>query len=218
MGIFLSMSCVARRSPRQVEHALKTFAAKKRMEFSPSEDGNEGDFLCLIDSLQGHVTALYPDNFYFCSDASEHLSSRLKTSVFAFHIHDGDFWMFELYTKGRQVDQFNPMPDYWDENLPIEEVAHWRGDPARVAQYWPGVKEEDLRNYLVRWDRQDPDPPKAYPEDEHRIGEDMQLFDFMSKLGLDYPYNREPLIDRGNSETKQARRRSFRFKGPQSRP
>jgi len=39
----------------------------------------------------------------------------------------------------------------------------------------------------VRWDLDEPEPLKAYPDDEFSAGEDWQLVDFMRKLGLVYP-------------------------------
>jgi hypothetical protein len=102
------------------------------------------------------------------------------------HIHDGDLWMYVLYVDGKDVDRFNPDPEYWGE-LSDEERRKWAGNAEVLAQYWNGIRAEDVSRYLTTWDPEDPNPLKAYPDDEFSIGSDWQVVDFMKKLGLIYP-------------------------------
>ncbi len=56
-----------------------------------------------------------------------------------------------------------------------------------LLRHWPKIRAEQIKNYLVHWDLDELGDKKAYPDDQHSIGEDWQLVDFMKKLGLDYP-------------------------------
>jgi len=55
-------------------------------------------------------------------ESSAFLSRELQAPVFSFHIHDGDLWMYILHVNGLAVDQFNPVPDYWDDQISSEEI------------------------------------------------------------------------------------------------
>lgn len=94
--------------------------------------------------------------------------------------------MYVLYYKGEVVDQFNPIPDYWDEDLSDQEAASWQGNAATVADYVPAAQVSAIENYLVRWDLDALRPSKAYPTDEY-MQEEWQLLDFMKCLQLPYP-------------------------------
>jgi hypothetical protein len=94
--------------------------------------------------------------------------------------------MYELYVNGKTVDQFNPIPDYWSDEMSEEEKASWGGNAAIVAKRCPGVREESIEKYLVRWHLDDLDRGKAYADDEFGL-EDWQMVDFMRKVGLPYP-------------------------------
>jgi hypothetical protein len=132
---------------------------------------------------------LYPGNFFDWDNAAQFLSERLGKPVFSFHIHDGDLWMYVLYDKGKVVDQFNPVPDYWQE-LDDTERHSWQGNPSEVARRVPGLTIEQISRYLKQWGDEvfeSGERKKAYPTDQFYYGDDWQLVDFMAKLGLDYP-------------------------------
>jgi hypothetical protein len=121
-------------------------------------------------------------------DAAAFLSGELKAPVFSFHIHDSDLWMYILYADGADVDQFNPVPEYWDDTIDEDERDYWKGDSSVLTSYLPHINPADIENYLVHWDEDmDPDA-KAYPDDEYHF-EDFQLTDFMRKLQLPFPLN-----------------------------
>lgn len=95
--------------------------------------------------------------------------------------------MYVLFSKGEQVDQFNPVPDYWDEKVSDAERRAWAGNAAIVAQHWPGVMPESIRNYLSEWDLEEEDSDNAYADDEFPYNDCWQVTDFMCRLGLVYP-------------------------------
>jgi len=94
--------------------------------------------------------------------------------------------MYVLFVNGEPVDQFNPIPDYWDENMTDEDIESWKGDASVVARYAGNIQSSAIANYLTRWDLEAEEPVKAYPDDEFD-NEDWQLLDFMKKIGLPYP-------------------------------
>jgi hypothetical protein len=187
MGMFLSMSGVVGASSADVLAALKAFAAQKSLvcelaEGSPGESG-----IGIISGGNDSCTVLYPEDFLDWDQASEHLSAALSKPVFSFHIHNGDLWMYVLFHEGQPVDRFNPVPAYWEEHLPQEELDLWRGNAELVSQLVPSVAAEAIAKYLITWDLEDMTTSKAYPEDEFPINDCWQVSDFMKKLGLDYP-------------------------------
>lgn len=133
------------------------------------------------------VVVSYPHDFYNWDEASEHLSLALNTTVFSLHIHDGDLWMYVLFEGGEEVDRFNPIPDYFSDELEPEELSSWAGDPALIARVWPDVEVSEIERYLTFWDLDDEAAGKAYDEDEHSYHDCWQLVDFMKKLGLPAP-------------------------------
>ena len=201
MGTFLMMSGIANTRKGEVEDALRNLTIK-RLVGAPSPTGKENEASLIAESDQGNVTIVYQDRWIDWEDTSKQLSELLKKPVFELHIHDGDLWMYTLYANGQEVDRFNPIPDYWEE-LSEADRKSWSGDAAVVSRYWPNVSQEQISNYLVRWNVDDEDEigAKAYPEDEFGRGEDWQIMDFMAKVGLVYPDDeQEPMIEPGQPE------------------
>lgn len=153
---------------------------------------SDNDNCCIIEEANGNTTVFYPDGYIEWDDSSEFISKELNASVFSFHIHDGDLWMYLLYNNGKVVDQFNPIPDYWDANLSEEEIESWKGNAGILTKHVHYIRPGEVEKYLVRWDLEEEENSKAYPTDEF-AKEEWQLVDFMSKLKLPYP-----LDDGGN--------------------
>ncbi len=96
--------------------------------------------------------------------------------------------MYVFFVNGETIDQFNPLPDYWQESVSEEEVESWKGNAGLIVKYLSDINQADFEKYLVRWDLDKEEPSKAYPDDEF-TDEDWQLLDFMKKLKLPYPLN-----------------------------
>lgn len=192
MGLFLMLTGIADCSVDEAEAALQAFATEKSGIFAPIDEENrvnEEEELTVSHSPSGHITIVYPSSIANWDEASQFLSATLHKSVFSLHIHDGDFWMYVFYVDGEQIDQFNPIPDYWGD-MSEEELDDWKGSAALLCRFWPDAKEGQIANYFARWDIDDEESyaVKAYPEDEFER-EDWQMIDFMNKVGLVYPFN-----------------------------
>jgi len=188
MGLFLSLSGVIGKSQDNVVNCLGEFVSLAGGSIIPQQLSFMNDNCCIIKSTGSNVSVLYPNNFYDWDDASAYLSQRLQAPVFSFHIHDGDMWLYVLYVNGEIEDRFNPIPDYWDDKLPEDELDSWKGNVEVVTKYVPGLHKDAIAKYLVRWDLEDEKPNKAYETDSYSR-EDWQLVDFMQKLNLVFPLN-----------------------------
>jgi hypothetical protein len=194
VGEFLAMSGVSKASRRDVLRCLEEFTLSHNGKLAAAPGGEPYERLILTGEDFGPITVMYPGDFFGWDEASRYLSEALGVPVISLHIHDGDLWMYVLYRDGEEVDQFNPIPDYWTEKLTPEERSSWAGDANVVAENWEGVDAASIEKYLVTWDLDDDEPGKAYEEDGHAIGDCWQLADFMRKLGLIYPVD-----DRGRA-------------------
>lgn len=193
MGLFLAMSGVANSGRTAVEEALRAYASERGGALQAlAASADLSDALLIADSVS-HVTVVYPGEFVQWDDASEYLSRKLGTSVVSLHIHDEDLWMYVLFAEGEQVDQFNPIPEYWG-NLTKNEKQVWEGNAAVVAQHWPGAAPESIREYLCEWDLEADESDLAYADDQFTYNDCWQVTDFMRRLGLVYPID-----DQGNT-------------------
>jgi hypothetical protein len=193
MGNFLAISSIIGKTKNEVITSLTNYAIS--VNGGLQEESNidsSTDNCCIIDEENGNVSVFYPNGYLEWDDSSAYLSKELNATVFSFHIHDGDFWMYVLYNNGQIIDQFNPIPDYWDETISDEEMESWKGNANILAQYLKNVTPRDIDKYLVKWDLEEEETEKAYSTDEYGQ-EEWQLIDFMNKLTLPYP-----LDDNGN--------------------
>ena len=168
---------------------LRAFATENHGSIEKADLTTDDDHCMVIREGDSGITVMYPGNFFDWDKVAQFISRRLERPVFSFHIHDGDLWMYLLYDKGEVVDQFNPLPDYWQE-LDGEERRTWQGNPAEVARRIPGLSVEQIAKYLAPWGDEvfeSAERKKAYPTDQFCYGSDWQLFDFMGKLGLEHP-------------------------------
>ena len=193
MGNFLALTSVIGKTKNEVVTSLTNYANSVSGGLQQENNiDSDTDNCCIIDEQNGNVSIFYPNGYLEWDDSSAFISKELNATVFSFHIHDGDFWMYVLYQNGQIVDQFNPVPDYWDDNISDEEIASWKGNADIIVQLIKGIKKSDIDKYLVKWDLENEEAEKAYTTDEFGQ-EDWQLTDFMNKLNLPYP-----LDDNGN--------------------
>jgi hypothetical protein len=133
------------------------------------------------------VSVLDPAGFTDGDELSEYISKELRCPVFSLDIHAGDLWMFRLFDLGAEVAWFNPRPDYWGE-ISDAERQKWSGDASVVTAHIPGLSANSISRYFVPWTEDIASSQiKAYSDDKSHIGEDWQMVDFMTRLGLIYP-------------------------------
>ena len=190
MGMFLSLSGIIGRNQEEVTGALVNYTWETGGGLEPQTSGRGHKNRCVVQEANGNTTVAYPDDFTSWDDASAFLSKELQAPAFSLHIHDGDLWMYVLYVNGEVVDRFNPVPDYWEDNLSEADMDSWKGNAGTVAQYVPGLDPVAIEKYLIRWGFTADPNNKAYPDDKHD-DEDWQLLDFMRKIGLPYPFTED---------------------------
>lgn len=188
MGMFLSMTSVVGKAKSEVVNSLANYAKSVGGGLEKENLAIDNNNCCVIKEAYGNTTIFNPYAYLEWDKSSHFISESLNAVVFSFHIHDGDLWMYTLFVNGEIVDQFIPIPDYWDENITEEEIKSWRGDPLTVAKFATSVTPADIERYLVRWDMEAEESKKAYANDDFGQ-EDWQLLDFMRKLSLPYPLN-----------------------------
>ncbi len=193
MGLFLSMSGIIGTSPDAIVETIRDYAVANGGIFEHVPNPSASWDGMVIGESNGNVTVIYPAEFLDWQPLSAELSQSLNAPVFFLHIHDGDLWMYELFVQGNVVDRFNPIPAYWSDDMPESEIKFWFGNPAVISRWCPGVSEESIKAYLVRWDLSNPNPGKAYKDDEFGFI-DWQLTDFMRKLRLPYPIDNQGRI------------------------
>jgi hypothetical protein len=182
MGLFAALSGVIGSQTDRVRQEIRAYVQSGRLrEQLPKRD--RGTIL----QTANNVTVLYPASFCNWDDVSQFMSEKLPTSVFSFHIHDGDLWMFVLFQNGSRVTQFNTVPNYWEE-LDAAGLATWTADPRKVADA-ARVSAEEVAPYLVRWNDEDLEQPSHFARvgDRFPRGSEWQVTDFMLRLGFQYP-------------------------------
>jgi len=115
-------------------------------------------------------------------DSAGRLSEAVDCPVMGLYIYDDDFWGYDLWQKGKALDQFASLPGYFDEDSP----PNMPGNAQTVARCF-GVEPERVERYLIPWDREAMDGDVyAYDGDQTVIGDTWQMADFMNALGFDF--------------------------------
>lgn len=119
------------------------------------------------------------------------LSKKLNVPVFQFHIHDGDFWIYQLFVSGELKDKHNPIPDYY-EKLSEQEKKKWKGNP-KVLSKILNVEVSKIEPYLIFWnENKSKSRRKAFSEDQSPIANEWAMIDFQKKFGIVYPDFEKP--------------------------
>jgi hypothetical protein len=189
MGLFLDLLGIASSDSQAVELALRQYVNEHggRLVLENTA-GGDLDTIAIADSPQHNVSLVHSGSYTNWDAVAAYLSLRLAVSAFYFHIHDGDLWMYTFYVNGVLKDQFNPIPDYWDDSITDEERQQHAGSATTLCAYWPDVQPTALQNYLTTWDVDGEDELFAYPDDQYPYGDAWQVLDVMAKLGLQYPF------------------------------
>jgi hypothetical protein len=132
MGGFLTLAGIARVEQDDIERELRACAEKQGRRFAPDPEGlSLPDGLVITPGKPARLSILLPGSLAESMSLAQQLSTKLKTPVFLFHIHDGDFWMYWLFANGRQIDQFNPIPITGES---LSRIASWKNVRATRRQ------------------------------------------------------------------------------------
>lgn len=133
MGTFYSNCQVRSNSQDAVVEAL-TRLLKEPAYVSPTVNGWVG---------------VYPEGGYTDPDElAKQLSERITCGVFYLTVHDSDIFSYSLYENGKQRDEFNSSPSYF-ESVSNAEKARLRGKPEALLPYClPGVGTSQVQEVL----------------------------------------------------------------------
>lgn len=190
MGLFLAMSGVVGVDANRATSCLEQYAkaCKGSMKLRQTNVGGRKDLV--ISEAEGNCVVIYPSGFANWDDASWYLSDQLRCPVFSLHVHDGDLWMLLLFKNGTLITRFNPVPDYWGEELSGEDRLKWAGNPESIAACVAGSSPDEFRPYLISWDEKAVESGslgKAHADDQFAAGDCWQVVDFMRRARLPYP-------------------------------
>lgn len=181
MGLFLQAAVILNCGEDAARAAIKSLA------------GKNGDFElvekeCRMCERNRGVNILFNESANGYEQLAEALSLETGHPVLLMYIYDEDYWGYFLYENGRQIDCFNPMPDYF---VPVSEAekAACVGHSEVISDYF-GVTGAMVEGYLKPWTEsmlKEPDK-KAYEEDEFGQCDCWQLADFMKKIGFPYEW------------------------------
>lgn len=191
MGSIVSLSAVIGRSHKEVLNALGKYTELADGGIQEERQNVVDEYRCIITEEYGNTTVMYPDGFLEWDSASKQLSLELDTSVFALHKHEDALWLYILYEKGKRVDEFSPIPSYWDPKITEEEANQLKGDADLVSGCIIGVKPQDVEKYLISWDKVK--TKKAYPYDQYGFTSD-QMHDFMKAIRVPDPIPAEGVM------------------------
>lgn len=118
-------------------------------------------------------------------EAQLHVSRVLGCAGLLVFVYDGDYWGYELFNDGREVDHFVLDPD----------AAGWfpgrlcSGDPDLFAAQFPaaGLQPADIASYLVSMPDDWEDPAWNQPAragDQFTRGDECAVLDFLRMLGV----------------------------------
>ena len=193
MALFLHLSSILLTPKSKTVKTLKTLVQGDSYKLEETSDQSNSDELCIVDNSNRNSTILFPSLFNHW-ELSQKLSYKLKTAVLTLEIHDGDFWFFILYDNGKEIVKFNPIPEYYDENVKKEGLSSWLPNVETLCKYFPKTKPEEIENYFIHWKSNNikhwtdtSDLKKAYPTDNYGYGNGLQMFDFIKKIGITYP-------------------------------
>ena len=183
MGVFLETAVIPNCAEDELRAALTALEEQngKLRQLKAAE--------CRIKAQNGGVCVLFNEYCAGYEDLARELSARLDRLVLYLYIYDDDFWGYFCCESGTLLDEFNPMPDYFQE-VSEEERRRTAGNSALIAERFQ-IPEAEIERYLTTWteDILDADEPqKAYESDGASMGDCWQMTWFMEKLGYSYDW------------------------------
>lgn len=183
MGLFLETAILPGCAEEQVRTALAALEGQDGLGQLKAAE-------CQIKAQNGGVSVLFNEYCAGYEPFARALSAQLGRLVLYLYIYDEDFWGYFCCENGEFLDEFNPMPDYFED---VSEAERQRvaGSSQLIAERFQ-VPAAEIERYLTSWSGGvlDADElPKAYDGDEFTLGDCWQMADFMARLG--YPYTWE---------------------------
>lgn len=182
MGLFLETAVI----PDSTEDEVR--AALSALERLNDRNGMQlqADACQLVRQNSG-VSVLFSEYCAGYAALAQALSAQLNRLVLLLYMYDDDFWGYFCCENGELLDEFNPMPDYFEE---VSEAERQRvsGDSALLADRFH-VPQTDIAGYLIPWDASiwdGSEDRKVHETDACSAGDCWQMADFMARLG--YPY------------------------------
>lgn len=201
MGLFLQVAIMPGCKEAEAREVIQAVASKYAISFDELESGDFDEDFLENDML---ISELFPDECQYAESAhgvsilindgcighdslAKAVSKETGKVCLLLCIYDGDYWGYWLYENGTVIDEFNPMPDYF-EAASEKKRQKVKGNAEIIARYFD-VEAASIEKYLVHWS-EDMMDKKAYEDDEFGY-EDWQMVDFMRKLGYPYEFNEE---------------------------
>lgn len=193
MGLFLTMLTCKISSRDTVSDALVNIMEERRLTLEYITKANE------ITGKENQYEITNQKNGWvqvFCPETPDDklassLSKKLNTPVFQFHIHNGEFWMYQLFVSGELKDKHNPIPDYW-KKISEKERETWNGKASTLTSIF-GISGFKIEPYLILWGKDKGDNnSKAFPDDEFPVMSEWSMVDFQKKFGIIYPDFEKP--------------------------
>ena len=104
---------------------------------------------------------------------ASNLSKTLKTTVFAFLVHDSDVAVYWLYQNGALADAFNSAPDYFDDDVDDKTRSDLRGrTDVLLPLCFTGTTREQIEALI-------------HPPDEFPLMAECILVDLAKLIGID---------------------------------
>lgn len=172
MGMFMETAIIQNCGADEVKAVLKQMEAFPGMDLKPEE--------CRFQEMNGGVCVLFNEYCAGYGNFAKALSEKLAGPVLHLYMYDGDFWGYFFCENGELLDEFNPMPDYFEE-ASEEERRRLAGNAALLAERFQ-ADEEALAGLLGTWTKD------MMENDETGRCDCWAMADFMDRLGWSYPW------------------------------
>jgi hypothetical protein len=114
------------------------------------------------------------------------ISQSLSCAGFFIYVYDGDYWGYELFSKGIIHDQFisvnDPDGPYYCDDVP----SGCDGDVSLIKSHFPFLNEADISPYLVRETYPDISPDVPVSEQSRQYHEYQKLVDIPPRSGDEF--------------------------------
>ncbi len=198
MGLSLAYNLFYEVPPEDVFDALTRFYTRQGFVLEQPDDQAIGieetlyddDYALEIFEPNGGWTVMTLDRGWAWKrelrrEAQLSVSSQLSCSGFLIRVYDGDYWEYELFTKGKWLDHFVQEVETSEGRPPGTNA----GDLDVLISVLPWLARDDAAPYLVQENWDDPEERQrlnvpARQGDEFNRFDECSVLDFLRLLGL----------------------------------